>query len=467
MTQENKAIQAVSGENTSRTILAYQDNTFDLVDLLIKLIKRKHILLWSLFLFIAAGLVYVVVKAPVYSYVTAIEIGSQLTKNGTPVFFENAQTVKSKLVTAYIPQVLQEVAKASPDDISIKDIKINVSIPKQSKLIVLSAKGTQNQSSVLPDIEQKILDHLVKDHARILNVIRSSIVKEWAEEEAELAYLKNDKVFDVARKELQAKLVTAQTDYQRIKEPDLVRVKRKTLENKLKTAQNKLGLLIDLGKKLNKDAGNLQKAEQRLTRQVEIIRHEIQQSHAKRDQAVKDVSDPTQAMTLLMIDSEIQQTRQFLTNLERRLYIEVADKLSEIKVSIKDNQRRQDAMLAEISKIKLEIQNFDKELELEGAPAHAEIDRIQAELAGIQVERERKIQQQIQKIKDLTIQIENLTPTRSVTPPMQSLNPQGLGRIKTLVIFVCIGLVVGFMLIVIVEMGERARIRMRELDLNS
>ncbi len=461
--QENTNLQTLPTANTTQQVMTYRDDTIDLIDLLIKLIKRKHILIWCLLISIVAGLVFVFLRTPVYSYVTAVVIGSQMTENGTPVFFENAQTVKSKLVTAYIPQVLQDYAKAHPDNLSIKNYKINVSVPKQSDLLVIGANGKQSQAEALLDVEGRILAALVKDHGRILSVIRSSIVKEKADAEAELAHLKNDIVFEVIRKKFQAKLVAAQTHYQRIHEPDFVKVKRKVLENKLKQVQNRLGLLVDQNKKLKADMGSLKLAETRMAEKVETIKRQAQQSLSKREQA-SNVDDPTQAMTLLMIDSEIQQTRQFLTELEQRLYIDMADQLSEIQVLVKNNRREQEAVQARISKIELDIQNFDKDLDLDGAPALAEIEKINAELAGIQVDRQRNIQQQIQKIQDLNIQIDNLSPTRSVSPPMQSLNPKDVSKLKTLVIFALLGTVVGFVLIIVLEMTDRAKLRMRELE---
>lgn len=465
--QEHKNIQTVTGSTIGQSMMTYRDDTIDLVDILVILIKRKRIIFWSVFCSLAAGVFFLLSKPPLYSYVTAIEIGSQMTEDGTPVFFESAQTLKSKLESAYIPQVLQAFARAYPEDNNIKKLKISVNVPKQSELIIISAKGSEDQSKLLLDIEHRILDLITKDHGRILSVIRSSIVKEKAEAEAELAYLKNDKSFDVTKKELQSELVFAQTKYQQIKEPDFVKAKRKVLENKLKAAQNKLGLLIDQNKKLDTDAASLKKAEIRMSEKVAVIKKQIQQSLTKRDQALDDVSDPTQAMTLLMIDSEIQQTRQFLTELEQQLFIELAKQLSDIQVQAKDNQRKQEGTKAVISKIKLDIKNFDKKLELEGAPAHAEIDKIQAKLAGLQVDRERNIQQQIQKIQDLEVQIDNLSPTRSVSPPMQSLNPQGLGRLKTLIIFGLMGIAVGFVLVVVAELKDKARIRIEEQEIKS
>ncbi len=465
--QENKNKQMVAPSNMNYPMTGYRDDTIDLIDILVKLIKRKHVILWSMLFSILCGVALILSRSPVYSYVAAIEIGSQLTENGTPVFFEKAQTVKSKLVTAFIPQVLQTYASEHPENKNSGRYKIAVSVPKGSELIVLSAKGAQSQSEALLDIEQKIIDMLAKDHGRILSIIRSSIVKEKAEAEAELAYLKNDTIFDVPRKKLQAELVAAETQYQRIKEPDLVESKRRILKNKLKTMQNKLGLLIDQSKKLKTDTNSLKRSELRMAKKVESIQRQIQLSLNKREQAIEDVNDPTQAMTLLMIDSQIQQARQFLTDLEQRLYIDIQDKLSELQVSVKDNQRKQEAMLAKISKVELDIQNFDKELALESAPARADVDRISAELAGMGVDRQRNIEQQLQKILDLNIQIDNLSPTRAVSPPMQSLRPQGMGRVKLMLIFIFLGAVIGFILVLGLEMAERTKERIAGLEAKS
>jgi LPS O-antigen subunit length determinant protein (WzzB/FepE family) len=115
----------------------------------------------------------------------------------------------------------------------------------------------------------------------------------------------------------------------------------------------------------------------------------------------------------------------------------------------------------------LDIQNFDKELALESAPARADVDRISAELAGMGVDRQRNIEQQLQKILDLNIQIDNLSPTRAVSPPMQSLKPQGMGRVKLMLIFIFLGAVIGFVLVLGLEMTERAKERIAGLEAKS
>lgn len=465
--QENKSTQMVSSTNMNYPMTGYRDDTIDLIDILVKLIQRKNVILWSMLFSILCGIALLSQRSPIYSYVTAIEIGSQMTENGTPVFFENALTVKSKLVTAFIPQVLQTYASEHPENKSSEKFKIAVSVPKGSQLIVLSAKGTQRHSESLLHIEQKIIDMLSKDHGRILSIIRSSIVKDKAEAETELAYLKNDTIFDVPKKKLQAELILAETQYQRIKEPDLVESKRRALKNTLKKIQNKLGLLIDQSEKLKIDTNSLKKSELRMAEKVKSIQLQVQLSLNKREQAIEDVNDPTQAMTLLMIDSQIQQARKFLTGLEQRLYVDTEKKLSALQVSIKDNRRKQEAMLAKISKVELDIQNFDKELALESAPARADVDRISAELAGMDIDRQRKIDQQLQKILDLNIQIDNLSPTREVSPPMQSLKPQGMGRVKLMLIFIFLGAVIGFILVLGLEMAEKAKERIAGLEAKS
>jgi hypothetical protein len=464
MTEQQHNPPIVSPTNSNYPLIPYRNDTIDLVDILIKILKRKHVILWTILLTTLAGLVFVLLRPPTYSYVTAIEIGSQMTANATPVFFENVQTVKSKLNNAYIPQVLQAYAKTHPDDKIALNYKVNVNVPKKSQLIVLSAKGKQDQSVALLEIEQAIIDVLAKDHGRILSVIRSSITKRRAEAQAELDYLKNDTVFDVTKKKLQANLITTQTQYKRIQEPDFVKVKRKIIENQLKAVENKLGLLIDQSRKLEQDSSSLKKAKTRLLGKVKESKNQIQQSLYRRDQAIADVNNPTQAMTLLMIDSEIQQARQFLTELEQRLYISLDGQISGLQVSIKNNRREQEATISMIDKVKLDIQNFDMDLTLDSAPTQAKIDDITAQLAGIEVDRQRQIEKQIQKIQHFNIQIDNLKPTQSVAPPMQSLRKQGLGRAKTLVLFMFFGVFLGLVLVLVFEMGDKAKQRIREIE---
>ena len=82
-----KQIQSIPLATQQEPLQVYQDNTIDLVDIFIKLIQRKRIILTSLLICLLAGLAYTLSKPQIFSYTTTIEIGSQMNSNGTPVFF--------------------------------------------------------------------------------------------------------------------------------------------------------------------------------------------------------------------------------------------------------------------------------------------------------------------------------------------------------------------------------------------
>jgi hypothetical protein len=103
----------------------------------------------------------------------------------------------------------------------------------------------------------------------------------------------------------------------------------------------------------------------------------------------------------------------------------------------------------------MKLGNFEIEQQLKSEPAHAELDSLKATIATMKIERERKIAKLKQKIQAVQLHLDNLKPTRSVVPPMQSLRPKGVGRIKKLVFFAGVGLFLGLCVIFVLEFLEK------------
>jgi hypothetical protein len=366
--------------------------------------------------------------------------------------FELTETVKNKLEYSFIPLVLSQHAADNPKSFRGN---IKVRIPKKSQVIILTSKTQAKHGDVIKLLQKRVVNMLSEDHAHIHNSIKFDYERQISLSRIELDFLKNESVINAENKKNESQLISAETTYKRLKNPNLVAVIRKGLEKKVGNERDNLNYLADLHQKLNEDLNNLQLAKNDMQGKIKEINTQLEQSLRKREYAVSGVSDPTQAMTMLMIDNKIQQSQSFLINLENRLHVQIVERLSNLTVEIRNNKRQQEAAKKSITHAEMKLGNFEIEQQLKSEPAHAELDSLKATIATMKIERERKIAKLKQKINAVQLHLDNLKPTRSVVPPMQSLRPRSIGRIKRLVLFAGAGLFLGLCVIFVLEFLEK------------
>lgn len=328
----------------------YQDDEINLVDLWLVLVRRRVVFATVAILCVVAGLLYALVVPRDYQFSTSIEIGSRL--DGSDVsLVEPPETLLAKVNESYIPLARQRYLLAHPD---IEDVpKIDARIPKGSQIIVLNSKGPESESAIHETLQQAVVDMVKKDHGRII---------------------------DVMRKESE------------------IRQQRATA--KLEELKDEASLLQAREKRLS-DTTTL------LAKQASEARADLQRAQSNRQRATGAAKDAAQAMTLLMLDSEIQSHRQRLAKLDERLQIEMADNQDELTKALADNRRAQADQQNNIAK--------------------------------------------------LNIQLANLRETRALLPPMRSTEPAGPGRSVIVLLALLLGLMLGVFAAFVVEFLAKAR----------
>lgn len=314
----------------------YQLNETSLVDIWLVLIRRKRILMLMFAAGIALGGLVSWLMPSKYSYTASIEIGTMVGEPGV-VLIEQPGAVLAKVEDGYIPLAMSQYARNHPE--TGKVFEISVRVPKKSHIIVLEAKGPRADMEIYTGLEQSVVEMLTSDHERITYLQRMDLNLKIEEHQREMESLRDDHK-----------------------------------------------LLLAESKRLNDMANLLQK-------QIENTRSLIEDSESNRRRALEQLSDATSGMTLMMIDSEIEQHRSRLAKLEERLLIDLEDQRDMQSKSIADNVRAQ-------------------------AKQTSAINRIQAQLA-------------------------NLRETRPLVMPMQSLKPIGPGKIAIVTFFAAGGLVLG------------------------
>ena len=281
--------------------LSYRDDEIRLLDLARILVRQKKIIYVTFLVCLILGAIYAVLTPKNYRYSTTIEIGSVM-EDGKTTLIDLPGTLLAKINEAYIPYVIEQFTNKNKKDESIYEIRAR--IPQGSEVIVLESNASEDKEKILMDLHWEVVDLVKRNHKR---------------------------VFDIIKKEMGVELNKS--------------------ENKLASFQDRQKVLISDLKRLDRTAKLLNK-------QVEDLKVLVEDAIQNRQQARTQISDESRAMTLLMIDNEIQQNTQRLAALEERLYVGLPRERDYINNLIAENSREQQEQSADIAKIKMALINM-------------------------------------------------------------------------------------------------------------
>lgn len=329
---------------------ADQTDEISLVDLALVVWRHRRPAFFTMLTFAVLGIAAALLLPKKYAYTTTIEIGAHIEAEKT-VPIELPDTTLAKVRESYIPLARQRYLKAHADE--DRAFNVEARIPKGSQLIVLESTAREQDRPVYQELQAQVVQDLVADHNRVFNIIRSGAELEKQRAVGALDVLKDGEQFLLAE---------------------------------LKRTDQSAALL----KQQIADANGL-----------------IEEAQKNRAKAVGEARDEAKAMTLLMLDNEIQQSRVRLGTLDERLLVGLAERRDSLNNQLRENRRNQ-------------------------AIQEAEVQR-------------------------LALQIENLQETRAVAAAMQSQEPVGISRSMIAVLSVFLG---GFMgLLVVFGLEFRARVR--------
>jgi LPS O-antigen subunit length determinant protein (WzzB/FepE family) len=369
-----------------------EEDSINLVDLWLELSKRKNIILTSVALALIAGLLIALALPTKYTYSTSLEIGNKLAHgnsgDGTKLI-EQPETVLAKIQESYIPLAQQQYRQSHTGD--KKFYKIEARTPKGSQLIVLQAKGSEEDAPAYLQHLQTVTDYVIKDHQRAM---------------------------DIELGRLNAELTLAKIKLDELEDPRVSTVPRQELEKQLAQQQNKTIDLQDQAQLIKSRSARLDKTDKLLKKQISELEAQTNSALKRRGQAIGNVKNSATAMTMLLIDNEIQQNRTQLAALRERLQVKQQDLRQELAEQLASNSREQQLQEKVIAKVNSELNRFD-------------------------INNQRAIARQKQAIVQIENQLNNFQDTRALAPPMRSLQPNGPGKSLVVVLALLLGLMIG------------------------
>ncbi|MBD3610582.1 MAG: hypothetical protein HUJ30_08535, partial [Gammaproteobacteria bacterium] len=266
-------------ETASKSI---NNDEISLSDLIKVLIRRKNTIYVVMALVVMLAIAAALLLPKKYQYSTSIEIGTMIVKDDIRLI-DDPQTLLAKITESYIPATLAEYYENNPEDET--GYMITARIPKKSEIIVLEAKGRETSEAVYKLLENQIVARIVDDHDRFIGVLR----KEYE-------------------------------------------IKINKISNEVLSAQDQVTLYKNNLKRIDDNI-------RLLKTQIKQIQQLVSDGIANRRKAVREVKNQATAMTLLMIDNEIQQNQQRLDALEEKMSITLSNQRDNTEKKLADAKR--------------------------------------------------------------------------------------------------------------------------------
>jgi hypothetical protein len=277
------------------------DDEISLVDLGLVLWRRRWAVLTTAAAVAALGVLLALLLPKQYAYTTTIELGSHV-EDGKTVPIEPPSAVLAKISESYIPLALRDYRERAGDE--AKKFQVDARVPKDSQLVILESEGEAEQEPNHRQVQEQVVAALIDDHSRMFNLLRSGIELEKQQALRGLDELKDQEQFLLA-------------EFKR------------------------LDLTGDLLRQQIEDANSL-----------------IEAAVKSRARAIREANDEARAMTLLMLDNEVQQNRTRLAGLEERFQVGLAQRRDDLNNKLRDNQRQQGIQDAVIQRLELRMQNL-------------------------------------------------------------------------------------------------------------
>ncbi len=422
----------------------YEEDSINLIDLWLELGKHRTIIFTSVALALIAGLLITFLLPQKYSYTSTIEIGSTLTQttSGTmPQLIDPPETVLAKIQESYIPLAQQQFSKAHPDNNAFYNI--NARIPKNSQLVVLEAKGTEEDRTDYLQQLKTVTKYLLQDHQRVMNVYQAGLNNQLALAKIKLDAITDPSTLATQQKQLESQLNNARIELDELRDPRVLAVPRQQLENKLAHEEKQLTDLINQVKLVKARYQRLDEIDILLKQQISDLESQIDSSLTQRKQAIGNMQNESAAMTMLLIDNGIQQNRTRLAALQERLFIDQQNLRLELEEKVAANLRSQSVQSKLIGKTNSELSRLDIGNQRALQRHQPEIGKLEEKLTKLLADTRRSVERQQHTITKIEAQLNNLKATRSIAPPMQSLQPTGPGKSLIIILSLVLGLMLG------------------------
>lgn len=388
----------------ARTRTTQPDDGLTLVDLALFFWRYRWVILITMGLSVALGLVHVLSRERTYEFSTTIELAVYQSDNGTRAV-EPVEDVVAKLKSSFIPSAIDSTeGVASSGNSEGVRIRLSAMRPANTNLIELSSLGKQEHSDIHIRLHQRVLALLIEDQRTRYELEQHRLEREYEIARIELEEMRDDRV---------------------------QRVERLKLENNMAEARAALEGLRDTEGLLEDRLAALDVKEELVKSRVEELETHIARARDNRERVSSQVTSGAEGMTLMLIDNSLHEDIERQAKLEDLLHLDIPADRVRIDNELKENRRLQEVQSERLA-------------------------RIEAELEKLQVDQQREVARQEPVVEGLKARLDSLQMTRAVLAPRQSLMPADTRSRNLLAVYLIIGAILAVVLAGLVSLIERA-----------
>jgi hypothetical protein len=384
MSEINPNQEVIRIINANELQTYHHEDEVSLIDLWRVLSKRKKLIWGITFSLIILGIAAALVISKKYEYKSILQIGMIKDK---PI--EDVETAKSKLQNSFLPMVLVQYHNENPEE---PIPNFNVSVPKNSQVVMLSSKAPESKGQQYIELQNKIAALLAKDHSVSFEKYENEILHKLKVVELEVAALKDER---------------------------LIKMDRQTIERKVKSKENDISKINDdISLTMEKIKG-IDRLEMLKTKQLSKANGQISEFRQVQIQLATGTGTESQKiLTRSMVDSEIHRLLNKEAELEQYLSVNLRQEREALHKKQDELIRTKNLQKSELENIKAELMKFDFELE-------------------------QKIEKKNLQLASLQLQLRNSQPTKMIVPPQRSAKPVGPGRKVIVALSGILGLMLG------------------------
>lgn len=437
----------------------YEDDEINLVDLWVTLSAYKRQFFTVFFIVFAIGAVYSLFAFKEnYELTTAIQIGTYQTGGGE-VAIESPESLLSKITNSIEPVFTKKWKMGHEYE---KNIKTSIANPKASNVIVIKNKMPIDQVTIFDDYQLKLSEAVIDDHKKIIVALQAKLFSDLAIAKLKLNELENPLFLKIKMKALEINLDAEKIKLQKLQDPQFFGIKKNQFKNKIITAKHILDLAVGKSGVIEKKLLNLNETKKIIKKNIDELSSLIKVAHKNKKRALKKATE-LNAMSLLLIDNEIQQNQNRLLTLEERYYVGIENERSDLQEKLESSEVAQIDQQNAIAILDEKYKEMILNNTLNIAQQKLAIDKINLSIQRTKFNTQLEVKKHKQSIAEMQTKLDNYNQTRIVANPSVSQNTVGLSKKILLVLFIFISGFIAFIVILVLIFLDKIKQRKFEL----
>lgn len=428
----------------------------DLVDLGVMFWRRRVLIAMVAGALIVLTVIAALLHKPSYNYTTAIQLGSMLDSTGTMTPLISPQTAVASLHGNYIPSAIDQYQQQQ--QVEIPSLKVDVSSSVDSSTVTLTCKAKGKIGSACSAVEKLAAAQFVQSNAAAINTVRANLQASLDSAQLDLQSLQDPAVFNVQKLAAEKSIADSKVMLAQL-QSDLTQHEH-VAKKSIADAEGTLANMQSAAVVLTTQKQMLDESNDLLKKQIAQLHTHIARVRNTMVTAAKETSDPTQAMTNLLLNTEVQGSVNQVNSLENRLTIDNPQSLAAVNKSIGDNSRDQSLQKQTIDLVKFQLQEYVENNMRQQILQKQTITQNELALQKLLFTHGQDIQNQEIGINRLKSQLSNLQDNRVLGEPLRSINPVGLGRGGILGIGIVLSFLFAFFAALFAGYVEQVRVRL-------